>query len=161
MDYLWSPWRYSYVTKTGPTSACIFCQKAAEDKDEENYVVHRGELNYILLNIFPYTSGHILIAPYAHVATLEEAGEQVMLEMMRLTRTAAGHLDKVYRPRGMNLGMNIGECAGAGIAGHIHMHLMPRWPGDVNFMTTVAETRVIPEALSATYEKLAAAFRPA
>ena len=159
MDYLWSPWRYAYVSRNEAPTGCIFCVKSAERNDEENFVLFRGDYNFVLLNLFPYTSGHMMIAPYAHVATLEEAPEEAVVEMMSLARIASKHLSAVYRPQGMNLGMNIGECAGAGIAGHIHMHVLPRWPGDSNFMTTTGETRVIPEDLSITYEKLRGAFK--
>ncbi len=158
MDRLWTPWRYAYVSKTAPRGACIFCEKGRSGDDEENLVVYRAERNFILLNLYPYNNGHIMIAPFEHVATLEEAHEETALEMMRLVRAAEGVLRRVYRPKGINLGMNIGACAGAGVAGHIHMHMLPRWPGDVSFMTTVGETRVIPEDLATTYKKLSEAF---
>jgi ATP adenylyltransferase len=161
MDYLWSPWRYAYVSRNEAPAGCIFCVKSAQRNDEENLVLFRGEHNFVLLNLFPYTSGHMMIAPYVHVATLEEAPEDAVVEMMSLARIASRHLREVYRPQGMNLGMNLGECAGAGIAGHIHMHVLPRWLGDANFMTTTGETRVIPEDLSITYEKLRGAFQGA
>ncbi len=159
MDYLWSPWRYQYVSKAGPTDECIFCRKAAQRNDQENFVVHRGRLNFAILNLFPYTTGHLMIAPYRHAATLEEAGSDTLAEMMELTRLAERHLRAVYRPKGLNIGMNVGECAGAGIAGHIHMHVLPRWPADANFMTTIGETRVLPEDLETTYRRLTAAWR--
>jgi ATP adenylyltransferase len=159
MDYLWSPWRYAYVSRAAPVDGCIFCVKAAENRDEENLVLYRGKLNFVLLNLFPYTSGHLMIAPYEHLATLEEASPESVAEMMQLARIASKHLREAYQPQGMNLGMNLGECAGAGIAGHIHMHVLPRWIGDANFMTTVGETRVLPEDISITYKKLSEAFR--
>lgn len=159
MEHLWSPWRYTYVSKAQPTDRCIFCDKAAQNKDADNHIVYRGKDSFVILNIYPYTSGHLMIAPYAHVATLEEAGSQTLAEMMELTRLAEKHLRSVYKPQGLNIGMNIGECAGAGVAGHIHMHVLPRWTGDSNFMTTVAETRVMPEDLAVTYARLSAAFR--
>lgn len=159
MDYLWSPWRYQYVSKAGPTDECIFCRKAAQRNDQENFVVHRGRLNFAILNLFPYTTGHLMIAPYRHAATLEEAGSDTLAEMMELTRLAERHLRAVYRPKGLNIGMNVGECAGAGIAGHIHMHVLPRWPADANFMTTIGETRVLPEDLETTYRRLTTAWR--
>jgi len=161
MDHLWSPWRYRYVSTAGPEDACIFCVKSAAGRDEENRIVYRGERNFVILNLFPYTSGHLMVAPYEHVASIEEASEQTAIEMMLLVRQAVRHLRAVYRPRGLNLGMNIGECAGAGIAGHIHMHVVPRWPGDANFMSVVGETRVMPEDISETYSKLKAAFAQA
>jgi ATP adenylyltransferase len=158
MDRLWSPWRYTYVKSAGPEVACIFCAKAAEQKDEENFILFRGEYNFVLLNIFPYTSGHLMIAPYSHVATLEQAEPAATAELMMLTRNAEIAIRRAYQPSGLNIGMNIGSAAGAGVAGHIHMHVLPRWQGDANFMTTVAETRVLPEDLTATYARLRDAF---
>jgi ATP adenylyltransferase len=158
MDYIWSPWRYRYISAPPSSDACLFCTKAAENKDRENLVVYRGKLNFVLLNLFPYTSGHLMVAPYEHVATLEQAQPDTLTDLMGLVRQAEKHLRTVYRPEGMNIGMNIGAVAGAGVAGHIHMHVLPRWTGDSNFMTTVGETRVLPEDLETTYEKLTAAF---
>jgi ATP adenylyltransferase len=132
--------------------------KSQESDDEKNLIVYRGKLNFVLLNLFPYTSGHLMVAPYAHVATLEDASEEIVTELMLLTRLSQTKLREAYGSPGFNAGMNIGASAGAGIAGHIHMHVLPRWPGDVNFMTTVGETRVIPEDLTETYRKLSAAF---
>jgi ATP adenylyltransferase len=159
MDYLWSPWRYHYVSTPAPTDQCIFCQTWAEQKDQENYILHRGERSFALLNLYPYTTGHLMIAPYRHVATLVEAEEETLAEMMRLTRLAEKHLRAIYRPGGVNVGINIGECAGAGVAGHLHIHVLPRWPADASFMTTIGETRVLPEDLASTWAKLAQAFR--
>lgn len=158
MDWLWSPWRYRYVSEASPSGACIFCDKPAAARDEENLVLHRGALCYVLLNLFPYTSGHLMVAPYDHVPSLVELREDAALEMMRLVREAERHIRALYRPQGLNIGMNLGECAGAGIAGHIHMHVLPRWMGDANFMTTIGETRVMPEDLGETYRRLKAAF---
>ncbi len=155
MDHLWTPWRYSYITKAEPSAGCIFCIKSAARQDPENYIVYRGKQNFILLNLFPYTSGHLMIAPYRHVATLAEAPEDSLAEMMRLMKRAEVNLRAAYRPDGLNLGMNVGASAGAGVAGHIHMHVLPRWAGDANFMSTIGETRVMPEELPVTYEKLA------
>jgi ATP adenylyltransferase len=158
MDYLWTPWRYQYVS-AAPPAQCLFCSKTAADNDEQELVVYRGARSFVLLNLYPYTAGHLMVAPYAHVPTLEEADPETLAEMMNLTRLAEKHLRAVYRPRGFNVGLNIGECAGAGVAGHLHIHVLPRWPGDTSFMTTVGETRVVPEDLSVTYQKLARAFR--
>jgi ATP adenylyltransferase len=154
MDRLWTPWRYQYISHTAPADGCIFCIKAAENKDAENYIVYRGQLNFVLLNLYPYTNGHLMIAPYQHVGTLAEAPAEVLAEMMRLTRRAEVNLQMAYQPHGFNFGMNIGRSAGAGVAGHIHMHMLPRWTGDANFMSTIGETRVLPEELPVTYEKL-------
>ena len=161
MDRLWSPWRYRYVSAATGEEACIFCEKPKAGDDRAGLIVHRGEHSFVLLNLYPYTSGHLMVAPYAHVATLEDADAAAATEMMLLTRRAQSLLRAVYRAPGFNIGMNIGACAGAGVAGHIHMHVLPRWPADSNFMTTVAETRVLPEDLGTTYERLAAAFREA
>jgi ATP adenylyltransferase len=155
VDHLWTPWRYTYLTKAAPAEGCIFCVKSDARQDAENYVVYRGKLNFILLNLFPYTSGHLMIAPYRHVATLAETPEDSLAEMMRLMKRAEVNLRAAYRPDGLNLGMNVGASAGAGVAGHIHMHVLPRWTGDANFMSTIGETRVMPEELPITYEKLA------
>ena len=138
MDRLWSPWRYKYISTAGPHQPCIFCAKPAEHRDAENLILFRGEWNFIILNAFPYTNGHLMVSPYEHVPSLTQAHPETLAEMMRLTREAETHLRDVYRPGGLNIGMNIGECAGAGIAGHIHMHVLPRWMGDANFLTTVA-----------------------
>lgn len=154
MDYLWSPWRYRYVSSAASEEGCLFCRVAAEPEDKNNFVLLRAERNLVMLNAFPYTSGHLMIAPYQHVATLEDADEGALSEMMALVRRAESALRRAYKPDGLNLGMNIGRSAGAGIAGHIHMHVLPRWHGDVNFMTTIAETRVSPEELETTYSRL-------
>jgi ATP adenylyltransferase len=155
MDRLWTPWRYRYISRADAPEGCIFCIKAAENRDAENYIVHRSPLNFVLLNLFPYTNGHLMIAPYQHVATLSETPRDVLADMMHLTQRAEQNLREAYKPHGFNLGMNVGESAGAGVAGHIHMHVLPRWTGDANFMSTIGETRVLPEELPVTYGKLA------
>jgi ATP adenylyltransferase len=158
MDHLWSPWRYRYVSSITEDQGCIFCKASqatnADSDDKANYVLLRAERNFVLLNAFPYTSGHLMIAPYAHVATLEEADPATLQETIVLAQRMEAALRKVYHAEGLNLGFNIGKSAGAGIAGHIHMHVLPRWTGDVNFMTAIGETRVLPEALETTYERL-------
>jgi len=158
MDHLWSPWRYQYVSKSGPVAGCIFCTKSSEQRDNQNYIIYRGSENFILLNLYPYATGHLMIAPYNHIASLAEASEPVTSEMMQLARRAEIHLAEIYNPQGFNLGMNLGQAAGAGVPGHIHMHVLPRWIGDTNYMTTVAETRVLPESLDVTFAKLKKAF---
>ena len=159
MDRLWTPWRYRYVsTADRPENACIFCQAAASADDHAHYVVLRAERNFLILNLYPYTSGHLMIAPYEHVATLGDAHPETLAEMMRLTARAEKVLRELYRPDGLNIGMNMGASAGAGITGHIHMHALPRWTGDASFMTTVSETRVLPETIETTYERLRAAL---
>jgi ATP adenylyltransferase len=158
MDHLWSPWRYRYVSSNTDDKGCIFCDAAQSSNDKSNYVLLRAERNFVILNAYPYTSGHLMIAPYAHVATLEEADPATLQETILLAQRMEAVLRKVYRAEGFNLGFNIGKSAGAGIAGHIHMHVLPRWTGDVNFMTSIAETRVLPEDLNTTYERLWAAL---
>ena len=154
MDYLWTPWRYSYVSVGAAMPECLFCAKQAGRDDQGNYIVLRAEHNFIMLNMFPYTSGHVMIAPYAHVATLEQAEPATRDEMMRLMARSEAVLRELYKPDGVNIGMNIGACAGAGVAGHIHMHVLPRWCGDSSFMTTISETRVLPEDLAVTWKRL-------
>ncbi len=162
MDYLWSPWRFHYVSEGIKTDRCVFCDKAAVDssRDREHLVLHRGRTNFVLLNLYPYTTGHTMIAPYAHVPTLTELDAETLGEMMELARRVQAALESVYHPEGYNLGMNLGRCAGAGVADHLHLHLLPRWTGDSSFMTVVGETRVHPEGLLATYDKLLAHFSP-
>ena len=155
---MWSPWRYRYVSSPGSDDGCLFCRIAHEKKDCENYVLIRAELNFVLLNRYPYTTGHLMIAPYRHVSRLLQVDQEVTDEMMRLARRAEEYLEEVYRPDGLNLGMNLGEAAGAGIEQHIHLHVLPRWKGDANFMTTVGEVRIMPEDLSDTYRKLKPRF---
>jgi len=130
----------------------------AANKDEERLIVYRGEFNFVVLNRFPYTSGHLMVVPYRHLSELASLSVDEANEMMALVRSSEQHLRAVYRPDGLNIGMNLGESAGAGIAGHIHMHVLPRWGGDANFMTTVGETRVLPEELPVTWRRLKAAF---
>jgi len=158
MDHLWSPWRYQYVSTATGGGECIFCAAASSTDDRKYYVVLRAERNFLLLNRYPYTNGHVLISPYVHVANLEEAHPDALAEMMRLTARVEKALRDLYKAPGINLGMNIGQAAGAGIPGHIHMHVLPRWPGDTSFITTVGATRVLPEELDTTYEKLKSAL---
>ena len=157
MDYLWTPWRYQYVTTGELPSGCVFCAAAAGGDDRANLIVHRASRNFIILNRFPYTNGHVMVVPFQHVSTLVDLAEQALLEMMRLARDCEKHLRATYRPDGLNSGINLGRSAGAGIAGHVHMHILPRWAGDTNFMTVTGETRVLPEDLPMTWEKLSSA----
>ncbi len=154
MDHLWSPWRYRYVTKGDKPSGCVFCRMVAETNDAENLILMRGKYNFAVLNLYPYTNGHLMIVPYEHVATMGEAKPEVLAEMMELTQRAEMALSAVYKPQGVNIGMNVGECAGAGVAGHIHMHVLPRWFGDANFMTVLGEARVHIEELTVTWNRL-------
>jgi ATP adenylyltransferase len=161
MDYLWTPWRFQYVTKGTRSEGCIFCERVSADpsSDREHLVLYRGRTNFVLLNLYPYTVGHAMVVPYAHVAELTEMPADTMAEMMTLAQRLQRVLKDVYQPEGYNLGLNMGRCAGAGVEHHIHMHVLPRWTGDSNFMTVVGETRVEPENLTTTYDKLVGHFR--
>jgi ATP adenylyltransferase len=158
MDYLWTPWRYRYIASAKPDDACVFCHAVAANQDRETLILYRGDKTFIILNRYPYTSGHVMVVPYAHVADFSAADPEMLAEMMRLTQRTQVALQKTYRPEGFNIGMNLGRAAGAGIVGHLHLHVLPRWAGDANFMTVVGETRVEPEELSTTYDRLLAAF---
>jgi ATP adenylyltransferase len=158
MDYLWTPWRFRYIADASKESGCIFCDAIAANDDRKMLVVFRGTKNYIILNRFPYTSGHVMVVPYAHVSDFAAAETDTLAEMMQLAQRVKTALEKGYHPEGYNLGMNLGRAAGAGVLGHIHLHVLPRWCGDSNFMTVTGETRVEPEDLDTTYEKLRAAL---
>jgi ATP adenylyltransferase len=158
MTYLWTPWRAVYMKEKGGNEGCVFCGAARGVDDAKSLVVYRGEFSFAILNRYPYTSGHLMIAPYEHASRLGEISEDTAQELMLLTRRAERLLQQTYEPDGLNLGMNLGEAAGAGIEQHIHMHVLPRWRGDANFMTSVGNTRIIPEVLEVTYQKLHAAF---
>jgi ATP adenylyltransferase len=162
MDYIWTPWRYQYMkdAASGKQVECIFCDAAARRDDAETLVVYRGANSFIILNRYPYTSGHVMVVPYAHVPDLGGCDTATLDEIMRLAQRVEAVFRETYRPDGMNLGMNLGRAAGAGVAGHVHMHVLPRWFGDANFMTVTGETRVHPEELSTTYRRLRAALNP-
>ena len=161
MDYLWTPWRYAYIATAakngGNPESCIFCE-LPKLPDLEAKIIHRGTHCFIILNSFPYTSGHVMVVPFAHVDELQKLPEAVACELMALSQKMEGVLRQVYSPDGINVGMNIGRAAGAGVAGHIHMHILPRWVGDTNFMTATAETRMLPESMEQTYERLKSAL---
>lgn len=185
MDHLWTPWRYSYITRSDPQASkgvpaalsawppseaddkqCVFCNivaaadyavaqgMASEEADKAANIVLRGEYCYVCLNAYPYSTGHVMVVPYAHQDSLAELPEETAQEMMRMARRAEVALRKTYKPAGLNMGLNLGEAAGAGIAEHIHLHALPRWAGDTNFMTAIAETRILPEPLDVTWVKL-------
>jgi ATP adenylyltransferase len=153
MDYLWTPWRYAYVSGAAPATGCIFCN-APKETDERSRIVHRGTHCYVILNTFPYTNGHVMIVPYAHLDELHKLPPPAAQEMMTLTQRMEVVLRDLYHPDGINLGMNLGKAAGAGVEGHIHMHILPRWVADANFVSVIGETRVLPEALEVTWERV-------
>lgn len=162
MDYIWTPWRYAYVTtaaKNEEAGQCVFCE-LLKLPDKEANIVHRAKHCFIILNNFPYTSGHVMVVPFAHLDELTKLPAEAAEEMMALSQKMEGVLRKLYSPDGINLGMNIGRAAGAGVAGHIHMHVLPRWVGDSSFMTVTGETRVLPESLDVTYQRIKGALEP-
>jgi ATP adenylyltransferase len=154
MDYIWSPWRYRYVANASKDDRCIFCRALEANDDPQTLIVLRAEKNFVILNRYPYTSGHVMIVPYTHTADLGSADPAGLAEMMILAQRVQKALQDTYHPEGFNLGMNLGRAAGAGIVGHLHLHVLPRWAGDSSFMTVVGETRVEPEELHVTYERL-------
>jgi len=158
MDYLWTPWRYAYVTGAQKTSSCIFCDLPKLGDDAKAHIVHRGRACYIVLNAFPYTPGHVMIVPFAHLDELQKLPTETAHEIMDWSQRMEGVLRRLYTPDGINLGMNIGKAAGAGVAGHIHMHVLPRWVADANFVSVIGETRVLPESLETTYGRIKAAL---
>jgi ATP adenylyltransferase len=161
MDHIWSPWRFRYVSEAADERECFLCTAVAAGAaaDRKHRVLYRGSKNFVLLNIFPYTNGHTMIAPYTHVADFAGLDRETADEIMELAQKVQAVLEACYHPDGYNLGMNLGRSAGAGLADHLHLHILPRWTGDASFMTVVGETRVLPEALEETYDKLLPHFR--
>ncbi len=159
MDYLWTPWRYAYVANTEKTTGCVFCDAPQESDDAKVRIVHRGAHCFVILNTYPYTPGHVMIVPYVHLDELRKLPAEAANEMMALSQKMEAVLRELYHPDGVNLGMNIGKAAGAGIAGHIHMHGLPRWVADANFVSVIGETRVLPETLEVTWGKIREALR--
>jgi ATP adenylyltransferase len=159
MDYLWTPWRYAYVATAEKAKGCVFCEAAAGNDDRKSRIVYRGQQCFIILNTYPYTPGHVMIMPYAHVDELLKLPPEGAHEMIELSQRVEKALRNLYDPDGINLGMNIGKAAGAGIAGHIHMHVLPRWVADANFVSVVCETRILPETLDDTWEKMTKALK--
>ncbi len=157
---IWAPWRLAYVKDASKDSeqACIFCVKPAEDDDEANLIVHRGDRCFVILNLYPYTNGHLMVAPFEHVGSITALDAETTAEMMALAQRAMSALEERYEPHGYNVGFNQGRVAGAGVEHHIHMHVVPRWGGDTNFMPVLADTRVMPQTLEQTYEALGGAF---
>jgi ATP adenylyltransferase len=157
---IWAPWRLKYVKDASRDSAqeCIFCVKPEADADEANLIVHRGARCFVILNLFPYTNGHLMIAPYAHLDSIASIDPDAVAEMMALAQRAITVLDDAYAPQGFNVGFNEGRVAGAGVEHHIHMHVVPRWGGDTNFMPVLADTRVMPQSLEESYASLRGKF---
>ncbi len=155
MKHLWTPWRMAYVKgEKKPVEGCIFCNKVSPDSDEKEHVIARSEHVYVTLNRYPYNNGHLMVVPYRHVASQEEMSTEGLTDLMVTVNRALSVLRRAYNPPAFNLGANIGEAAGAGIAAHYHFHIVPRWSGDANFMSTVGNTRVLPDSLDNTYREL-------
>jgi ATP adenylyltransferase len=154
MDYLWTPWRYAYVSTAEKAVGCVFCDAPKAGDDRKTLIVHRGEYCYVILNAYPYTPGHAMVVPYEHLNELQKLPAEAANEMMALSQRLETVLRELYHPDGINLGMNIGKAAGAGIAGHIHMHVLPRWVADANFLSVVGETRILPETLDVTWGRM-------
>ncbi len=159
MKHLWSPWRMTYIENHTKTDGCVFCAEQAKTDSAESLIAFRGERAYVILNRYPYTSGHLMVIPFEHKSSLEELDAPTRAEMMELTSRCITILQSVYKPQGFNVGINIGEAAGAGVLDHVHIHIVPRWNGDTNFMSALGETRVLPEALEDTYRRVREAFQ--
>ena len=157
MKHIWAPWRIEYILSE-KQEGCILCDKPGEDKDVSNYIIYRGDKNFIILNSYPYNPGHLLVAPYRHTGTLEELTEEERNEHFEMVSRCIKVLRGVYKPSGFNIGANIGKAAGAGIDGHFHSHIVPRWQGDTNCITVLADVRVVPQALAKTYQELKGKF---
>lgn len=155
MERIWAPWRIEYIERP-KEGACILCQKPGENNDEANFILYRGQNNFVILNAFPYSPGHLMVAPYRHIANLQDLTDDEIKEHLDVVKRAVKLLTEALKPAGFNIGLNIGKVAGAGIEYHLHTHIVPRWQGDVNFMPVLSNTRVISEALAATYKRLKA-----
>ena len=153
MERLWAPWRMEYLM-SGNTEGCIFCVKPPQDDDEANLILLRTPHSFVMLNAYPYNNGHLMIAPYRHVGSFTELKPEERCDLIDTVARAEGILARAFSPQGMNVGANLGHCAGAGVPGHVHVHIVPRWEGDTNFMPVVGETRVLPETLHETYLRL-------
>lgn len=159
MQYRFTPWRNAYIQRAGKHRGCIFCNALKQKDDRKARIVHRGKHCFVILNAYPYNSGHVMVVPNQHLDQLQKLSPAAAHEMIDLSQRVEAALRKAYKARGINLGMNIGDCAGAGVIGHVHMHVLPRWTGDTNFLTTVADSRTLPETLDQTYRKLKSALR--
>lgn len=158
MKQIWAPWRMEYILSE-KEEGCIFCNKPKEDQDKKNYILHRGRTSFVMMNLYPYISGHLMIAPYRHTPDTTALSQDELTELMAITNKSIEVLKKAISPEGFNVGMNLGKVAGAGIEEHVHIHVVPRWAADTNFMPVFTDTRVIPEGLDETYEKLAPLFK--
>ncbi len=154
MKNLWSPWRMSYIQLPKSKDECVFCTALTQNEDSENYILYRAKYSFVILNRYPYTSGHLMVIPFSHVSNLNDLDKETRTEMFELLNYSTEVVKEIYQPEGFNLGANIGEAAGAGIEAHVHLHIVPRWIGDTNFMSSTANTRVIPEALEDSFQRI-------
>ena len=157
MDHLWSPWRLAYVTGSGVSEGCVFCD-ALGGRVQSDLIVYRGRTCFVILNLFPYNNGHLMVVPNRHIGSLADGTAEELCELIELTRRSEIALTEAYSPHGMNMGINIGKPAGAGILDHVHLHVVPRWNGDTNYMTVVGATRVLPEELPQSAARLRPLF---
>ncbi len=158
MKRLWAPWRIDYIRGEKPLG-CILCDKPKEDRDQHNLILQRGEHGFVIMNLYPYNNGHLMVCPYKHVDTLEDLSDKALANLMQMVKGSLAVLRKSCSPEGANVGLNLGKAAGAGIDDHLHFHVVPRWVGDTNFMTVVSESRVIPEDIQETFRSLKAHFK--
>lgn len=161
MENLWTPWRFHYISASNPPDGCVFCRilDSGPDKDPENLIVHRGKHCFVILNRFPYTSGHLMVVACRHISSLSEADPEELHELMLMARRCEKALKGIYNPEGFNIGINLGKCAGAGVESHLHLHVIPRWTGDSNFVAVSGQTRIIPELLEDTFNKVSKCFK--
>jgi ATP adenylyltransferase len=158
MKHIWSPWRMEYIENHGKQGGCVFCEVVAAADSTDNLIVYRGQLAFVILNRYPYTSGHVMVVPFEHKPNLEQLDAATRGEMMELTSRATAVLRTTYNTQAFNVGLNIGEAAGAGVKEHVHIHVVPRWNGDTNFMSSLADTRILPELLEDTWQRIRAGF---
>jgi ATP adenylyltransferase len=157
MEQIWAPWRVQYIRMEKP-SGCVLCEKPAQNSDAQNYILYRGSKNFVIMNSYPYNPGHLMVAPYRHVADLDGLADDELGEHFKIVSRCTKLLREVFNPQGFNIGINLGKVAGAGIDEHVHTHIVPRWQGDTNFMAVISDVRVVPEALAETYHKLKGRF---
>jgi len=158
MKTLWAPWRMSYLDSP-PKNNCIFCDKPKASADKENFILYRGKLSFVMMNLYPYNNGHLMVSPYKHIPSISKMEKEDLFYLNLLTQASIQVLEKAFKPEGFNIGANIGKAAGAGFAEHVHIHIVPRWSGDTNFMPVLSETKVMPEHLDSVYERLLTLFK--
>lgn len=159
MERIWAPWRMDYINGNTKGAGCIFCVQNGSDRDSERLILYRSTSSYVIMNRYPYTNGHLLVCPYRHTADMQSFTDEEMLDLFRTVQLSCGVLKQAISPDGINMGMNMGKSAGAGVDDHLHIHIVPRWNGDTNFMTVVADARIVPESLDKSYSRLLPFFK--